>query len=336
MAPGKKSEIWRFFTPSDREYAKCNVCQKTYSTIGRTTSALRTHLKSHSKEYEILIQTEAEAQTLKTKLDKPEETPLQSITKQLSIEETLMKKKQWDNKHPFSLLSLTCHGITANFNRLNVVLKCEEFEGRHTGDAITNKFESMLSEWNINKAQVHCMVRDEGSNMKRAMTLAGFNDIDCTAHKLQTNIKNGLNSQEFLVNMIQKCKKIATHFNHSTIAQCQLAKIQMRLNPDQIPLTVIRDCTTRWNSTFYMLERCLKLKDALCLYANDNNISNVSPEEWKAMEYCVTVLKPFEEATRNLSSSHALISSVIPIIYTLKKVWMTQSYQLGAIPLIIL
>lgn len=64
----------------------------------------------------------------------------------------------------------------------------------------------------------------------------------------------------------------------------------------------------------------MKLKDALCLYANDNTNFSISPssEEWKAMEQCVTVLKPFEEATCSLSSSDSLISSVIPIIYTLK------------------
>lgn len=33
--------------------------------------------------------------------------------------------------------------------------------------------------------------------MKRAMALADFHDVDGTAHKLQTNIKTGLSSQEF-------------------------------------------------------------------------------------------------------------------------------------------
>lgn len=403
MAPGKKSEIWRYFTPTDRDHAKCNICEKVYSRVGRTTSGLRTHLKAvHAEEFELLIRAETEVQA--SKITIYPETPLKEVKKQLSIEESIMKKKQWDAKNPLSqkidcrisemialdnlpfnfvenvgfrrlmqlvapqytlkgrnfftehsqelyvkvankvklllgdlkfmsfttdiwsepaanvsLLSLTCHGITVNYDRVSIVLKCEEFNERHTGDVIASKFESMLNEWNITKDQVHCMVRDEGSNMKRAMSLAGFKDIDCTVHKLQTNIKSALNSQEFLVTLIQKCNKIAGHFNHSIIAQDQLSKVQSRLNPDQVPLTVIRHCSTRWNSTFYMFERYLKLKDSLAVYGISHNIPNLSSDEYKAIEYCVSILKPFEEATRNLSSTHTLISSVIPIIYMLKK-----------------
>ncbi|GBP47788.1 Zinc finger BED domain-containing protein 4 [Eumeta japonica] len=41
--------------------------------------------------------------------------------------------------------------------------------------------------------------------------------------------------------------------------------------------------------------------------------------EWKIIECCLEVLKPFEEATCEMSSSQALISSVIPIIQMLLK-----------------
>lgn len=216
-----------------------------------------------------------------------------------------------------SLLSLTCHGVSENFDRSSIVLKCETFEDRHTGDIIAEKFNTMLADWNISNVKVHCMIRDEGSNMKRGMRLALLNDLDCTVHKLQIVIRHGLRSQENIENVKQKCKKITTHFNHSTIAQKQLEKIQDRLN--QPHLKVFQDCVTRWNSTFYMFERFLKIKDALSLYANDNNIESILPEEWKVIECCLEVLKPFEEATREMSSSQALISSVIPIIQMLLK-----------------
>ncbi|GBP98375.1 hypothetical protein EVAR_98416_1 [Eumeta japonica] len=65
-----------------------------------------------------------------------------------------------------SLLSLTCHGIASDFERSSIILKCETFDDRHTGDIIAEKFDTMLSEWNISNDQVHCMIRDEGSNMK--------------------------------------------------------------------------------------------------------------------------------------------------------------------------
>ncbi|XP_033218096.1 zinc finger BED domain-containing protein 4-like [Belonocnema kinseyi] len=63
-----------------------------------------------------------------------------------------------------------------------------------------------------------------------------------------------------------------------------------------------------------MFERFTKIKDALSLYANDNKIESIFPEEWRVIECCLELLKPFEEATHEMSSSQALISSVIPII----------------------
>lgn len=216
-----------------------------------------------------------------------------------------------------SLLSLTCHGVTTEFERISIILKCETFDNRHTGDVIANKFESMLAEWNISKNQVHCMIRDGGSNMKRAMALSGINDVDCTVHKLQLAIKAGFQNDEHLQNIKEKCKKIATHFGHSTIAQKAFIDIQERLN--QKKLSIFQDVPTRWNSTFYMFERFLIVKDALSIYINDHQIPTILPEEWKQMECCVNVLGPFEQATRELSSSHVLISSVKPIIYMLFK-----------------
>ncbi|XP_063924783.1 zinc finger BED domain-containing protein 4-like [Zophobas morio] len=216
-----------------------------------------------------------------------------------------------------SLLCLTCHGISENFDRSSIILKCETFDDHHTGDIIAEKFDMMLTEWNISKEQVHCIIRDEDSNMKRTKRLAVFNDLDCTVHKMQLAIRSCLQSQENITVAIQKCKKISTHFNHSIIAQKQLQKIQDRLN--QPHLRVFQDCATRWNSTFYMFERFLKVKDALRLYINDSEIDPISPEEWKIIECCVELLKPFEEATRELSNSHTLISSVIPIIKMLAK-----------------
>lgn len=43
-----------------------------------------------------------------------------------------------------SLLSLTCHGITKDFQRKNIVLKAEVLEERHTGDYISETFQNML------------------------------------------------------------------------------------------------------------------------------------------------------------------------------------------------
>ena len=43
--------------------------------------------------------------------------------------------------------------------------------------------------------------------------------------------------------------------------------------PHSVALTVIKDVTTRWNSTYYMLERCLGLKPFIMEVCREFNIS---------------------------------------------------------------
>ncbi|GBP54634.1 Zinc finger BED domain-containing protein 4 [Eumeta japonica] len=163
-----------------------------------------------------------------------------------------------------SLLSLTCHGITEDFERKMIVLKASVFnESRHTGENIACKLEGLLSSWEIPKEKVKCLVRDAGSNMKKGVTLLNIEHIDCASHKIQNILKEGLKAQETVVIAITKCKKMATHFHHSNTAQDELKAIQKRLN--QTPLKILQECTTRWNSTFICLSVFCKSK-SLCVY----------------------------------------------------------------------
>ncbi|XP_046970981.1 zinc finger BED domain-containing protein 4-like isoform X1 [Vanessa cardui] len=182
----------------------------------------------------------------------------------------------------------------------------------------------MLMEWGIIKEKIHCFVRDSGSNMIRAMKLGDLPDVSCTVHQLQMCVRTLLDSDEETKALLSKCKKISTHFNHSQIAQTELHKIQKeQLN--QECLSVKQDCSTRWNSSFHMLERMIKIQDSLCLYACKHNISQLSPEEWLQLKKIVTILQPFEEITRNMSDNNASISSVIPLIHTLKYTLQTEA-----------
>lgn len=68
-----------------------------------------------------------------------------------------------------------------------------------------------------------------------------------------------------------------------------------------------------------MIERLLKIKDSICLYASKHSIPQITPEEWLYLNKLVAILSPFEEITRNLSDAKTSISSVIPLIYVLKR-----------------
>lgn len=65
-----------------------------------------------------------------------------------------------------------------------------------------------------------------------------------------------------------------------------------------------QDCVTRWNSTYYMLKSVLASKNAIIstLAVTNAPVSQLSPEDWTAMEEMCTVLQAFEEVTVELSA----------------------------------
>ena len=79
---------------------------------------------------------------------------------------------------------------------------------------------------------------------------------------------------------------------------------------------LVQDVDTRWNSTYYMLERFAEQSDlvttTLCLLRkNDMCISN---EELELINKTVAVLEPFEELTKEMSSEKfTSISKIIPM-----------------------
>lgn len=151
----------------------------------------------------------------------------------------------WSELHSaVSLLSVTAHGISKDFRKKTIILKCEVMDEHHTGTIISTKFQTMLEEWGIDRQTVHCMVRDRGSNMVRAMQLSGFEDVNCAIHQIQLCIRASVESQDWLQQLIAKLKKVATHFSHSLVAQAELTEIQKELL-NQSPLSVIQDCPTR-------------------------------------------------------------------------------------------
>ncbi|KAL7646695.1 UNVERIFIED_CONTAM: hypothetical protein RMT77_001948 [Armadillidium vulgare] len=224
----------------------------------------------------------------------------------------------WSNPSAgVSLLSVTAHTINQEFERINFVLGAIPLEERHTGEYISTKFDEILGKWKISKEDIHCVMRDSGTNMKKALFLSGVNNLDCAVHKVQLVVKRGLESKIEISELISKCRSMSTHFRHSTMAQDELRKIQDQLKKPK--LNIIHDTPTRWNSTLYMLKRIEELKESLRLYAASNSkIPLLTNFEWIILSGCVRSLEPFEEITKILSGSTCTIGDVIPLVASLK------------------
>ena len=218
-----------------------------------------------------------------------------------------------------SLLSLTAHWIDDSFNPLSAVLQAESLEERHTGEYIGMKISKMMSEWGIETSQVHCVIRDNGSNIVKAMSEAGLPSFGCFAHSLQLIVHEGLLTQRVVIDLLAVCRSIVGHFKHSSVACHKLARIQENLGLPQH--TLKQDVSTRWNSTLYMIQSILEQKMALAAYAAENDIPQLTANQLEIARKLTLVLAPIEEITQAISKQTATLSMVIPFVRVLLRSW---------------
>ena len=129
-----------------------------------------------------------------------------------------------------ALLGFTAHWVDSDFHRQSAVLHAQELSERHTGEYIAMKINKMLEEWKIALSQVHVVIRDNGSNMVKAMTEANLPSFGCFAHSLQLVVNDGILCQRGVRDLLAICRSIVGHFRHSSVACHKLAQIQIFLS----------------------------------------------------------------------------------------------------------
>ena len=122
------------------------------------------------------------------------------------------------NTATHSLLSLTAHWVESNFERISAVLCVQQLEGSHRGNAICERLNCMLDEWDIKKECVHLVLRDNATNMNKAMRDAGLTSYGCFAHSLQLVVNDGILSQRSVSDLLAICRQIMGHFKRSAKA----------------------------------------------------------------------------------------------------------------------
>jgi len=227
----------------------------------------------------------------------------------------------WANKcNTASLMSVTAHYVDfSRGTRPKIILSAVPLEDDHTADYLSGVLtEEVLQKWGIPRDKVHAMVHDNAKNMVKAVEVAKvFVDVRCFAHTVQLVIHDGISEQRTVNDLLTRTRQIVAHFHRSEQACRRLAKIQ---RDNSVPIHRLKQSVqTRWNSTFYMLERVLEQKVALTMFvANYELPHQIMSNEWVLIENLVKMLRPFEQVTREVSSDSATMSLVIPFVELLK------------------
>ena len=100
-------------------------------------------------------------------------------------------KDLWSSVAQDSMLSLTAHCISSDFNHKSYVLQSTEFNESHTEGNIANIITTCLRSWKVEN-KLLCIVRDNGANFVAGLRDSGLPNISCLAHTLQLVIDDGV------------------------------------------------------------------------------------------------------------------------------------------------
>jgi len=229
-----------------------------------------------------------------------------------------------------AFIGVSAHWISQDWERKFAVLCCESFSGRHTGEKIAAKFDSVLSDWGIRKEVCHVVIRDNAANMVKAFQSANINSIGCSLHTFQLSIHDCIFDQRAVSDALAICRRLVGHFKHSALSSQRLADIQRDLQCEV--LRPVQDVCTRWNSTYYMIERLLKIKSSISVFCSETDgmqEKTLTANMWNLLENVKNLLEPIEMLTRDLSAHDACLSSVIPAVLGLKLALNADSRDAG-------
>ena len=227
-------------------------------------------------------------------------------------------------------------GITAHFysnkdhRRHSVTLAMRRMPQMHTGDNIREIVETVLEEWEIPSSKISATLTDNGSNMIAAfrpqiveaegddnteenqdteesgedaeqlsrefeekesehdIAFSGLNRVSCFTHTLQLVVHKFEELAEFKT-LLKRAHSLVRKFNTSAKATEKLiAKCGKKL---------VRDCPTRWSSTYLLLDRLLTVRSSLSEVLRELEWDDLAASEWRSLEAIRNLLHPFAQFT---------------------------------------
>ncbi|KAK9091066.1 hypothetical protein Sjap_024243 [Stephania japonica] len=242
-----------------------------------------------------------------------------------SIERTKLKKMfrgssqrlcittdAWQSIQKIDYMVLTAHFIDSEWKLQKKILNFFQIPN-HKGDTIGKAMEKCLLEWGIER--VFTVTVDNATSNDVAvfylarkvrnwggLVLDGeFFHVRCVAHILNLVVKEGL---EELDSSIEKIRYFVRYVRSSSARSLTFKTYveQEKLNTNG---GICLDVSTRWNSTFLMLDAALTYQRAFVRMegeGDDLNLEKIpSDDDWEKVKMFVKFLKSFYEITKRVS-----------------------------------
>ena len=168
------------------------------------------------------------------------------------------------------------------------------------------ELQEVFSQWNLSPSNLASFVTDNGSNIVRAFTLLGWPRVSCFSHTLHLAVE-----EVFKIPAVSKAlarlRRLVNHFNHSPKATYVLKQKQQLLQHTEFNL--VQDVSTRWNSSYHIVERFIKLQQSVCAALIELQRQDLMPHdnEVTTMEVYEAVMKPIADITDFIGGENLLL-----------------------------
>lgn len=217
----------------------------------------------------------------------------------------------WTSRNTENFLGVTAHFICDDFQIKTVLLDCTSFPESHTSVNLAAELKKIIEEWNLNE-KILMVVSDNAANIRKAIKdELRLKHFGCYAHTINLIVQDAL---KHIIGIVDKIKSIVAHFKRSTSATAKLIEQQKRLGLE--PKKLIQDVSTRWNSTYHMIERFTELEEPIrtTMALINTTLPIVSMEEWEFLKEITKVLEPMDTITNFMSGEKFVTASSVIIL----------------------
>ncbi|XP_075783972.1 zinc finger BED domain-containing protein 4 [Pelodiscus sinensis] len=232
----------------------------------------------------------------------------------------------WMSNQTREYLTLTAHWVSfeSSFRpqcedyHCSALLNVSQIDCDYNGISIQKQLEYWWEAWITSIGlQIGITVTDNQS-IGKTLNESDYSSVQCFGHTVNLIVNEAIKSQRMVQNLLSIARKICERVHRSAKAKEKLAELQKEYELPQHQL--IQDVPSKWNTSFHMLERLIEQKRAIDEMSIECSFRElISCDQWEVMQSVCHALKPFEVASREMSTHMSTLSQVIPVIHILNR-----------------
>ncbi|XP_041960097.1 zinc finger BED domain-containing protein 4-like isoform X1 [Alosa sapidissima] len=241
-----------------------------------------------------------------------------------------------------------CYFCTEENKARHVLLRLDRISHPHTAECVKTSVYKCTEDWGIPKHKILTVITDNGIPKHKILTVITDNgsnavvafqneqsDSNSSDESEERDEDSGIIDEQrygtmattpcvvhtlhLVVNMIHKEASIRQLLDraHVQVRLFHKSSVATEHLLELCGLTLIKDCPTRWSSTFLTISRLLQVKDSLVQVADRLGWDCLLPSEWERLTALRNLLLPFAEHTQMLQSDTMSLSLVVPALLDL-------------------